>query len=179
MSASTGYERFKKIQSMIERIGAWTAACIILLMGLLITTDVTMRFFLIPFHGAMEVASFMMIGVVYFAVAYVQGENAHIKMDFIVRRLPPRTIIWFDFSVHLLALAIFSLATWQACLVAYRTWIYKDYASGILQAPFWPSRTALAIGIGLLCLRFIFDIIDDIQKFRGFYPLMEEEGKSV
>ena len=179
MSALTGYERFKRVQHKIERVAAVTAATTILIMGLLTTADVTMRFvFNSPIPETVLFCEFLMVGIVYFGIAYVQAYNGHVKMDVIVNRLHPRTALSIDFATHILALVIFSLATWQAGAVAWRAWIFQDYASGLLKVPFWPARTALTLGVGILCLRFIFDIIDDILKFRRVYRLTQEEGES-
>jgi len=179
MSALTGYERFKRVQHQVERAGAVTAAAIILIMALWTTADVTMRFlFNSPIPETVLFCEFFMIPIVFFGVAYVQAYNGHVKMDILVKRLHPRTGLWFDFVIHILALVIFALATWQSGEVAWRAWIYQDYASGLLKIPFWPARTALTLGVGLLCFRFIFDIIDDILKFRRVYPLTQEEGES-
>jgi len=175
----TGYERFKRAQHRVERVAAVTAATIILTMGLLTTADVTLRFFFnAPIPGTVLVMEFMMIAVVFFGVAYVQSLNGHVKMDVIVNRMQPRTALWFDFVIHILALAIFFLVTWEAWVVAYKSWIYQDYAAGILPAPYWPARAVLPLGVGLLCIRFILDIIDDILKFKQVYPLTQKEGKS-
>ena len=179
LSALTGYERFKRVQHGIEKVGATTAAIIILIMALWTTTDVTLRFlFNSPLPETVLFCQFLMVGIVYFGVAYVQAYDGHVKMDILVKRLQPRTGLWFDFVIHILALVIFSLLTWEASLVAYRSWLYNDYASALLEIPFWPARTALTLGIGLFCLRFIFDIIDDILKFGRVYPLTQKEGLS-
>ena len=179
MSALTGYERFKRAQHQVEKAGAATAATIILVMALWTTADVTMRFlFNSPIPETVLFCEFFMIPIIFFGVAYVQAYNGHVKMDILVKRLQPRKGLWFDLVIHILALVIFSLLTWEAAGVAYRSWIYQDYASGLLEIPFWPARTALPLGTGLLCLRFIFDIIDDILKFRRVYPLTQKEGES-
>ena len=164
---------------MVERTGAVTAAVIILAMGLLTTADVTGRFiFNSPIPGTVLLCEFMMIAIVYFGVAYVQAYDGHVKMDIIVRQLPPTVALSIDFFIHLAALVIFSLVTWEAGVVAYRSWLFQDYASGLLEAPYWPARAALPVGVGILCLRFIFNIIDDILKFRGIYPLTQKEGEN-
>ena len=179
MSALTVYERFKKIQYTVERVGAATSAVLVFVMALLTTADVALRFiFNKPIAGTILLMEFMMVALVYFGVAYVQAHNANIKMDMIGGKLPTRAIQSLDLFIHIAALAIFALVTWQAGLVAYKSLLFHDYASGLLPAPYWPAKSALTLGLSILCLRFVFNIIDDILKFRGFSPSTISESGS-
>lgn len=146
----------------LERALAVVSASIILAMMLLTTADVALRFLLnSPIPGAYELSEFLLVGVVFLAISYVQAARGHIMVDLFTARLPLGARLGLDILGALLALAVFSLLAWQAGYQAWRAWAIQDYSMGLIAFPLWPARTALAVGVGLYCVRLILDVVGD------------------
>lgn len=145
-----------------ERVLAAVSAAIILVMMLLTTADVAFRFFLnSPIPGAYELSEFLLVGVVFLAISYVQACRAHIMVDLFTDRLPRWATLGLDILSALLALVVFAVLTWQAGFQAWRAWVIDDYTMGLIAYPIWPARAALALGVAVYCLRLILDIAND------------------
>jgi len=165
------FVKLEKIQLLVENFFNGVAASIVVFMMGLTTVDVVMRYlFNSPIAGVYTLCEMLMVGIVYLAIAYVQQQKSHVRVDVIIDRLqgPPRFA--FELGTLILALVGFSIMTWQAALSAWDAWVTGDYAMGLIEYPFWPTKTAMTLGIGLLCLRFVTDIKDYILDLRKASP---------
>ena len=153
------FARLGKIQISVENFFNGVAAAIVVFMMGLTTVDVVMRYvFNSPIPDVYNLCEMLIVGIVYLAIAYVQQQKSHVRVDVIIDRLqgPPR--LAFELGTLILALVGFSLMTWQAGRLAWDAWVTGDYSMGLIEYPFWPSKFAMTLGIGLLCLRFVTDI---------------------
>ncbi|MBW1943966.1 MAG: TRAP transporter large permease subunit [Deltaproteobacteria bacterium] len=155
----------------MENIFNGVSASIIGFMGLITTVDVVLRYvFNSPIPGVYTLSEMLMIGVVFLAIAYVQQKKGHVRVDVFIERIKgtPRNI--FELATLILALASFSIMCYQSGLLAWDAWITDDYVPGLIEYPLWPTKTAMTIGSGLLCLRLITDIKHQILELKGNSP---------
>lgn len=156
------------MQSALEKGAAFIGALCILALMLLTTVDVVGRYFFDhPIMGTYEVSNFLLVGIVFLGVAYVQSLKGHIKLEIFERLLSRKARSILDIFGNVVGLFVLSLMTWQAGILAWRAWQSREYVlGGIYQLPDWPVKAVLPFGIGLLCTRLIIDIIVDIAKSR-------------
>ena len=153
------FARLEKTQISVERVANGVAASLVAFMMGLTTVDVVMRYvFNSPIPGVYTLCEMLIVGIVYLAIAYVQQQKSHVRVDVFIDRLRGSPRLAFELATLILALVGFSLMTWQAGLLAWDTWVTGDYAMGLIEYPFWPAKFAMTLGIGLLCLRFVTDI---------------------
>jgi len=153
------FARLGKIQISVENFFNGIAAATVLFMMGLTTVDVVMRYvFNRPLPDVYNLCEMLIVGIVYLAIAYVQQQKSHVRVDVIIDRLqgPPR--LAFELGTLILALVGFSFMAWQAGRLAWDAWVTGDYSMGLVEYPYWPSKFAMTLGIGLLCLRFVTDI---------------------
>ena len=153
------FARLEKIQISVESVLNGVAAATLVFMMGLTTVDVVMRYvFNAPIPGVYTLCEMLIVAIVYLAIAYVQQQKSHVRVDVFIDHLqgPPR--LAFELATLILALVGFSLMTWQAGLLAWDAWVTGDYAMGLIEYPFWPTKFAMVLGIGMLCLRFVTDI---------------------
>jgi tripartite ATP-independent transporter DctM subunit len=165
------FARLEKIQLSVESFFNGVAAAIVVFMMGLTTVDVVLRYlFNSPIAGVYTLCEMLMVGIVYLAIAYVQQQKSHVRVDIFIDRLqgPPR--LAFELSTLILALVAFSLMAWQAGLQAWDAWVTGDYAMGLIEYPYWPTKSVMTLGIALLCLRFVTDIKADILELRRVSP---------
>lgn len=158
----------------IERGFCYTAAGLVFVMIFPTTVDVILRYiFNSPLPEMFQLTEFMMVGVVYLAIAYVQQLKDHIKIEIATQWLPKKGQDILDLFGCLVGLLIFAIITWQTGRLAWEAWDTQDYTMGIVQFPLWPAKSILPIGVGLLCLRLLLDFL--IGFARLWSPLVEKK----
>jgi tripartite ATP-independent transporter DctM subunit len=151
--------KLEQIQSGVEKVFGGLSAAVITFIMLLTTVDVILRYvFNSPLPGAYTLCEMLMVAAVYPAVAYVQQQKGHVRVDIIIDRLKGSPRISFELATLLLALVAFGIMCWQSGILAWGAWVSGDYDMGEIHYPFWPAKTVMTLGVGLLCLRFITDI---------------------
>ena len=131
---------------------------------LVITADVILRAALnMPIYGAIEISQFMMLIVVFLALAYTQHAKAHIAVDLLYTRFPQIARFIVDVFVYILSLGIVSVMTWQALVYTGR--LYEtNRISDILMVPIAPFEIIVLVGLGLFGLVLLVDLIHSIKK---------------
>lgn len=145
------------LDHIIERIsyfGVYISGVLALLMACLATYGVIRRYaFNNPEKYSYEISiMFLVIGVV-FALPYIQRVGRHLRVDFIVNRLPAGAQdILSDIVFPLIALFYVVPLTWKS-------WENSWYALQIGERSYsaWapllgPIKVMVPIGVGLLCL---------------------------
>ena len=159
--------RLQQFQRQVETFFNGVAASVVVFMMGLTTVDVVLRYvFNSPIPGVYTLCEMLIIGIVYLAIAYVQQQKSHIRVDIFIDRIegPPRFA--FELATLILALVSFSLMAWQSGLLAWDAWVTGDYEMGLIEYPFWPPKSVMTVGLVLLCLRFITDIKNMVVQLR-------------
>ncbi len=154
--------------NILEKWSIGISGLVVTFLMLLTTVDVVLRYvFNSPIPGAYSLCEMLMIGVVYPAIAFVQGAKGHVRVDIIIDRLRGIRRTTFELATLWLALVAFSGMCWKSTMLAWENWVTGDYAMGLLNIPYWPTKTVMSLGLALLCLRFLQDIKACISKIRG------------
>ncbi len=152
----------------IERVFCYVAAGLVFVMIFPTTVDVVLRYvFNAPLPEMFQLTEFMMVGVVYLGIAYVQQLKDHIKIEIATEWMPRKGQDILDLFGYLMGLFIFGLITWQTGRQAWEAWDTQDYTMGIVQFPLWPAKSLLPLGIGLFCLRLLLDLLIGISRLTG------------
>jgi TRAP-type C4-dicarboxylate transport system permease small subunit len=132
-------------------------------------------FFNSPLEGAFEITEFMMAGVVFLGLAYMQREKGHLAIEIFTERMPP----WARHGVrvfgYLVALLLFSAIAYETSQLAYRAWEIDDYTMGATRLPLWPVKSAIAFGSILFCIRLVVDMVCDLAALAK----RREEGEGA
>jgi TRAP-type C4-dicarboxylate transport system permease small subunit len=161
--------------SSVVKILAWISSMIVFVMMFFITADVILRYlFSRPILGTYQLAEFMVIGVVFLSITYVQTLRGHIKIEVATSWLPQKGQIALDILGYLIGIALFSVIAWQSGKIAWTAWQIKDVSMGMVKFPLWPAKALVPFGTGLLCLQLLFDLIRDLAKL-----LSPIEDKSI
>jgi len=137
---------------------------IAVLIILLVVADVVGRYvFNRPISGTLEVIELMMPAVVFFAFAYVEAKDGHVKVDFIVLRLPKRIRACVDAVASCVSFAVFGIIAWQSVLRFFYLQQQGD-VTGYLRIPISPFPLILAFGSILFCCQLIFRILRSFHR---------------
>ena len=136
----------------------WIAAAAIVLMMLVTTGDVVLRFLRVPIPGAYETIGFLGALVIAFSLPYTAVEKGHIAVDFLVPHLPYPVRVVIHSVNSLVALLLFALIAWQSVVYA-STLKANNSVSPTLEMPVYPFVYGVAAGCILLCPVLIMDLV--------------------
>jgi len=159
----------------LTRFSAYVAAFFLFILMIYICADVAGRYLAnSPMPASYELATTMMVFIVFLAFAYAQARKMHIRLAFVRDQASPRLQAILDILAYLIGFALFALITWKAWEWAWEAWLSKDYMQGVLKIPYFPSRFAVVIGALLFCFQFALDVIRHIGQLWGSSRVREE-----
>jgi len=134
-------------------------------MVLLTVADVLLRLVLNrPIRGALEIIEFLMVIVVFSAMAYTGLLRGHIVIQILSSRLPERPRAILDSIADLISIVFCCLIIWQGIAQAQMTRLRNDI-SGVLSIPVSPFYYVLVLGIALMCLVFLANLLDSVGRW--------------
>ena len=161
-----GYSWVEKIIRRISEISSLIA--LIFLMGILIITvvDVFLRYFFnSPITGSTEIASYLMLGVGFFGLAWCALSDGHISVDLIVGRFSQRgkSIINIFNYIAVIGVCIL-IATQSISMYTFEKQI--NVKSTILSIPQHPFYLIVSVGFILLLLTAIVLLVETVRGMR-------------
>lgn len=127
-------------------------AILTLLMSALIVLDIILRsFFNYPIQGTIEFEQFMLSMVIFFSIAYTMIEKAHVSVDLISAKFPPRLNTIIRSITDLLAIFLFIIISWQNVVRAIMSHNELEVAD-VSRWPVYPFLLIVAFGSALITL---------------------------
>src|SRR5512147_2979168 len=103
MGISMSVARLGKIQISVEKFFNGVAAALVVFMMGLTTVDVVMRYvFNSPIPDVYNLCEMLIVGIVYLAIAYVQQQKSHVRVDVIIDRLGGSPRVAFELGTLIL-----------------------------------------------------------------------------
>ena len=156
----------RALGGLVAAANAVSAAFVLLLM-VLVVADITGRYvFNSPVPMAYEVGSFMLVFIVFLALASTQRAGAHIRVEFLTLRLPPRARACLDILAYGLGLLVYVTILWRGFGWAWTSWQVGDYVAGLINIPRYPSQFVVPLGAAILCLQFVADVARRLQDLK-------------
>lgn len=140
---------------------------VLLLMVLLITTDVVLRYFFnSPIKGSYELVEFMMVFLVFSGLAFTQLKKSHVAVSLLTEKLSPGTNAVLSFITGVLCFGVLALVSWRGIVQAGSVYA-AGTCSGVLSIPHYPFMWVVATGSILLTLQFLIDAIRAVDEVRA------------
>ena len=121
---------------------------------------------LIPVPGPRELTESTMVLIVFGALAYAQIRRAHIRVELLYLKMPPRGRAVMDVITDLAAIAFFGLVLSEAISEAQYSYQIKEATTGLIRFPLWPARFTLVAGCSLMILQLCLHMIQDLTRIR-------------
>jgi TRAP-type transport system small permease protein len=135
------------------------------LMVLLTVADIVLRLFLgRPIRGTLEITEFLMVIVVFSAMAYTAVLRGHIVIQIMASRLPQRPRAVLDTLADLISIVFCALVAWQGIAQAGITRL-RDDISGVIGIPVSPFYYVMVLGISLMGLVFIANLLESLGRW--------------
>lgn len=121
---------------------------------------------LIPVPGPRELTESTMVLIVFGALAYAQIRRAHIRVELLYLKMPPRGRAVMDVITDVAAIAFFGLILSEAISEAQYSYQIKEATTGLIRFPLWPARFTLVAGCSLMILQLCLHLIQDLIRIR-------------
>lgn len=164
----------------IERLLVDLSICAVLGLGLVITANVLLRaLFNSGLPDSTVIVAELMVAAVVLPLAATTAGRAHIAVEFVSNRLPPRVadgLIVFGSLFGLIALAPLIWAGWREAFGAIEK---GSFYFGELQLPKWPGRVIFLVGMAVCWLRLAVMVVADIRTLRSGGRLTDDHPKEA
>lgn len=131
-----------------SRVAVWLGGGALILVSCLVTLEVVLReIFLIGLSAATEISAYVLAVSTAWGYAYTLLERNHVRVDALIRLLPPRLLVWMDL-LAMLALAWFSgTLLWRGWGVVGMSLETGARAMTPLSTPLWIPQGLWIFGI--------------------------------
>ena len=182
----------EKLGRLVNLIGSWYSLAIhrltlitgliagfsLLAMTLMVTMDVTLRYgFNAPTKWANEFSAYLAVLVIFLGISYVLRENAHIRVDVVVRKLPRRAQDWIRVITSVILLGyiiiLFHL-TWDVLVVNFAI---NKTSFTVMDVPIWPIQAFIPLGLAIMGLLLIQHIFVEAKVALRKTERPEQDGK--
>jgi len=158
------FEGFKDLVYKASKTVNGIGISLLLAMMMLMVVDVLLRrIFNRPLTGSFEIVQFILVTIVYTAVAYTTCKKAHISIDLLTSRFSDRIAALIQTTVLSLSLFLFILITWRN-LVRAGELARDGTTSVLLSIPLYPFYYVVAFGSAVLCLVLLIQTIEAVQN---------------
>jgi len=132
-------------------------ALLVGVMSIPIVCDVLSRlFFKKSIPGIIEIMEFMLVVIIFGALAYTQIKKSHIRITLLVQRFPQQVQTVIDVIIYTILLVLFPLMSWQMIQQVFKK---VGTVSSSLHIPISIFIAIAALGTILLSLVFLIDLL--------------------
>jgi len=148
----------------LARFAGW----IVTVMMVTVSYDVIMRYALhMPTKWCFEFNRYFLLTVIYLTGAWTLRVGGHINIDLVYRRFSGRGQAVLGIITSFVGMVFSGVLTWQAVLFAHSAWVEGTKSSEYMALPYWPIRSVMMIGAGLLCFEFFFQLCRYVSNLKS------------
>lgn len=127
----------------------------VLLLAILVLTGVISRYvFGSPFRIVMPFTEYLLLGVVFFALAAALQSGTHVRIDVVTEMLPKRVALIARQMGDALGVVVSGLLTWFSVEHYVRVLETGETDISILRIPLWTIQWVMVMGFGFLTITY-------------------------
>ena len=147
-----------KFNKNLSRVFVWIAGSALTAVMLLAVVNMFLRAFYVPFGATWELVGFLTAIVTAFSLGFSQLTKAHVAIDLLIQLFSLRVRLFLESITALLALFLFSIATWHIYKYAGRV-MEQGVLSETLRIPFYPIIYAVSAAFFCFTLVLLADFL--------------------
>ncbi len=151
-----------RINNWFAELSGWLVSAIMILLII----DFVSRGMSKPVRGVAELAVFSMIAVVYLGLAHCEEVKGHVKVEFVVAKLPPKLQVVISLMCHLISAAIIVLVIYAVGDNAYWAYIDSEAVAGPTPLLTFPVKFIMTITLVFYLLQIIINMADEFKKLK-------------
>ena len=146
------------------KIEEFFAAMTMALICLITFANVVVRYFTDEsFAFTEEFSVFLMVVLTFVGASAAFAKNSHIRMSFLVEKLPPRVAHYIEIAVMLAAAVLFAILVWYGSKLLLDDWNYGTTSPGI-GIPQWIYTLWLPLLSAVITLRILGRILRLLRR---------------
>ena len=149
----------RRFLDRLYRASGYLAGTLVLVLALAVLAQIFGRLVGIVVPGVIQGAGFLMVAIVFLALAYTQAAAEHIRVSLVIENVGERWNWWIE---------LWSL-TFSACIIAYyavysgqqawESWLFNYSSDGMVAIPTSIPQGIMTVGLAIFCIRLIDDLI--------------------
>lgn len=144
------------------------AGLALLVMTLMVTMDVVLRYgFNAPTKWVNEFSGYLMVVLIFLGLSYALKENAHIRVDFLVVRLPRRIQDWMKVIASTLLLVYTMILFYLNWHFFVESFAFQTTSRTSMDVIVWPAQLFMPLGLAILGLLLICNIYTEAKAALG------------
>jgi len=161
---TTRLGKFEKFVSRLSGWFEWIGIAGLLLMMLITGIDVVGgKLFTWRLLGALDVVMLSQIIAIAFAAACALIIGRHVRVEFVVTRLPQRAQAVINSIISILGLGLFILIIWRLTVLGY-TFQTSGVTTATVYIPLYPFAYGIALASIPICLVFLVELMKSLAK---------------
>jgi TRAP-type C4-dicarboxylate transport system permease small subunit len=172
----------KKIPAILDKVYSFSsglAAVCTALIGLLILSEIILRFFGTTIPGVIEIVVFCMVSSVFLALAQTLRKNEHIRITVVISRLPLGIRRWFELWCLAVSAVFFGSLAYYTIFMAYESFVYNEMSDGVIGIPLWIPQLLMLWGVTLITIAFIENMVKTLKGGMPVYVTDALENPEV
>jgi TRAP-type C4-dicarboxylate transport system permease small subunit len=147
-------ETFLTQSDQISGHSGFIAAMAGVVMIVIIVVEIVMRIgFRVPTLIGVEVGEYLLAAVVFLGASYTLREKGHIRIDFVLKRFPPKKQKALNLATMGLTLTVTILLVWYGWRLIIQSYTLETEAWSALRTPLFIPQILMGVGLILLLMQ--------------------------
>lgn len=171
---------YDRLASVVSKIAGVIAGMCIICVAFIVTYEVIARgLFNAPTEWVLEVSTYLIIVAGFLGLGITLRHHAHVSVDFLTSRIPPRARCILDAATTLLTIILFYIFMTEATDLVMASFEFNKLSPSILRFPLWIPQSAMIYGSILLEMELVRQLLGDllIMKRGNFGVIDDGEAK--
>lgn len=148
---------YLNIMQVVNKAMDCVAGTVLVLIMLLTSLDVVLRYLGYPIKGSYDMVSFGAAFVIGFALPRTSWDKGHVRVDILIDKIPNKKVV-FNLVTRVMAISLFVIISWNFAKLGAS--FYKTGEGTLtLGIPLYPIAYALGIAAFFECLALLGDIV--------------------
>lgn len=127
--------------------------------------DVIMRYFLNkPMIWVIEISEYLLVYMTFIGAAWVQKQDAHIRMDIFTMMLKPKARKIIGIINSIISVCICFIISWFGSMETWDNFSHSIHTASSLELPKWPLLAIIPLGSFFLMLQFVRDAVSLVKE---------------
>ena len=143
----------RTIDKVSKAGGLLAAACIVLLVSLILVETLLRLLLDRSLFIAEEFSAYLMANFVMLGLAYTLGEGGHIRVNLLLSRMKGTSLQIFELAAFMAGCGIFVMLTWELWLLLFDNFITDQRSMNVTRVPIYLPQIGMVVGSALMTLQ--------------------------
>ncbi len=160
----------------VSRGGAIAGRVLIFLLMLLITVDITGRYFGYPTMVAHEMSAYLLVAITFIGLSYTLRTGSHIEVTVVRDRLSPKVRRVLMIATSAIATIFCGWLTWVTLHVAIESLTQNTTSITIIHTPLGIPQSLISLGLAMITVELI---TETVRRITGQSQSEPDVARSV